>query len=156
MNLNATLLGQMITFGIFVWFTMKYVWPPITQALEERKNKIAAGLAAAEKGEPALENAQVTVQAQMTEAKAQAADIIAKANHQQNMLVDEAKTKAQAEAARVGEKAQADILQEVNAAKRELQDKVGSLAILSAEKILDANIDAAKQRELIDKVITEL
>ncbi|GJM06515.1 MAG: ATP synthase subunit b [marine bacterium B5-7] len=156
MNLNATLLGQMITFGIFVWFTMKYVWPPITQALEERKNKIAAGLAAAEKGEQALENAQVTVQAQMTEAKAQAADIIAKANHQQNMLVDEAKTKAQAEAARVGEKAQADILQEVNAAKRELQDKVASLAILSAEKILDANIDAAKQRELIDKVITEL
>ena len=156
MNLNATLLGQMITFGIFVWFTMKYVWPPITQALEERKNKIAAGLAAAEKGEEALENAQLTVQAQIAEAKVQAADIITKANHQQNMLVDEAKTKAQAEAARVGEKAQADILQEMNAAKRDLQDKVASLAILSAEKILGGSIDAAKQRELIDKVITEL
>lgn len=156
MNLNLTLIGQAITFGIFIWFTMKYVWPPMTKALEERQHKIAEGLAAAERGQASLVAAQADIAKQIADAKAQSSDIITKANHQFNMILDEAKGKAQEEGQRILEKAKAEIDREINTAKEQLRQRVASLAIMSAEKILEKNIDQNAQNGLIDQFIAEL
>ena len=132
MNINLTLIGQSITFAVFVWFCMKFVWPPIMAALNERKQKIADGLAAAERGAHEQELAQKKATETMHEAKQQAQEIINQAQKRASEIVDEAKEGARAEAERIVTAANAEIEQEVNRAREQLRGQVASLAVAGA------------------------
>lgn len=156
MEINATLLGQMITFAIFVWFTMKYIWPHIIKAMQEREKRIADGLAAAERGQHELELAQHKATDQMRDAKIHAAEILEQANKRANQIIEEAKERAREEGERLLAMAQGDIAQEMQMAKEKLRKEVATLAIASAEKILERSVDARVQSELVDKLITEI
>lgn len=156
MNINLTIIGQIIAFFFFVVFCMKYVWPPITAALEERKKKIAEGLDAADRAERDLRAAQEKAEADMRESKEQAAAIIEQANKRASQIVDEAKEAATAEADRVKQAAEAEIEQEVNRAKETLRTQVSALAVAGAEKILEASVDEAAHAQLVDKLAAEL
>ncbi len=153
MDLNATLLGQMLTFIVFIWFTMKYVWPPLVKALEDRRKQIADGLAAAEKGVNALSEAKVEIQAQLDEAKKQAADIIDQGNRRAQNIIDESKNTAREEGERLIALAKSEIEQEFNAAKQELLNKVSSLAVEGAEKILRQTVDKKASNDLVKEII---
>lgn len=156
MNINLTLIGQMLAFVAFVVFCMKYVWPPIMGAMQERERKIADGLAAAEKAEHDLELAQEKSVERLKEAKQEAASIVESANKRASQIVDEAKQAAVVEADRVKASAQAEIEQEVNRAREKLRGQVGALSLAGAEKILDASIDQQAHSELVDKLVAEL
>ncbi|ORU90754.1 MAG: F0F1 ATP synthase subunit B [Cycloclasticus sp. symbiont of Poecilosclerida sp. M] len=156
MNINATLIGQTIAFVMFVWFCMKYVWPPIMAALEERKTKIEEGLAAAERGEKEHELAEKKATEVIHEARAEASDIINLANVRAGEMVEEAKGKAVEEAAKVKKGAAAEIEQEVASARESLRQEVSGLAISAAEQIIKSEIDAKKHKKLIDKVSSQL
>lgn len=156
LNLNFTLLGQMITFIIFVWFTMRYVWPPITQAMNERQEKIAEGLAAAERGKRELELSQHQVMEQIRDAKIRAAQIIDGANKRAAVLIEEAKEKARIEAERLIHMSQQEIEKETQRVKQELKNHVANLALLGAEKIITHHMDEAVNQALIEKLITEI
>lgn len=156
MNINATMLGQMIAFAFFVWFCMKYVWPPLTTALAERQKRIADGLEAADKAGKDLEQAQEKVSEQMKEAKTQAAGIIDQANKRATQIVEEAKNQGREEGQRMITGAQAEIEQEVNRAKEQLREQVASIAIAGAEKILEASIDEAAHAKLTEKLAESL
>ncbi|MDE0746943.1 MAG: F0F1 ATP synthase subunit B [Porticoccaceae bacterium] len=156
MNINLTLFGQMVTFAIFVWFCMKFVWPVIIGAMEERQQKIADGLDAADRAMRDLEAAKSEATDQMKEAKQEAAGIVDQANKRANQIVDEAKVLAVAEGDRLKVAAEAEIEQEINRAKEELRSKVAGLAIAGAEKILEASIDDKANRALVDKLATQL
>lgn len=153
MDLNFTLIGQLLTFMIFVWFTMKFVWPPLVKALEDRRQQIADGLAAAEKGQHALADAKQEIQAQLDEAKQQAADIIDQANKRAQGIVEESKSTAKAEGERLLELAKAEIQQEFNAAKAELMQQVSALAVAGAEKILRQSVDRKASNDLVKEII---
>jgi F-type H+-transporting ATPase subunit b len=155
-NINLTIIGQIIAFSFFVVFCMKYVWPPITAALEERKKKIAEGLDAADRAERDLRAAQEKAAADMQDSKEQSAAIIEQANKRANQIIDEAKGAATAEADRIKNAAQADIEQEVNRAKEDLRAQVAVLAIAGAEKILEASVDKAAHANLVNKLAAEL
>jgi F-type H+-transporting ATPase subunit b len=155
-NINLTIIGQIIAFFFFVVFCMKYVWPPITAALEERKKKIAEGLDAADRAERDLRAAQEKAEADMQSSKEQSAAIIEQANKRASQIVDEAKEAASAEAERIKQAATADIEQEVNRAKESLRAQVATLAIAGAEKILEASVDEAAHANLVDKLAAEL
>jgi len=155
-NINLTIVGQAIAFFIFVVFCMKYVWPPITEALAERKKKIAEGLDAAERAERDLELAKKKAAADMRESKEQAAAIIEQANKRANQIIDEAKEQAVEEANRVKAAAQAEIEQEANRAKEALRAEVAALAVAGAEKILEASVDKKAHAALVDKLAAEL
>ncbi len=156
MDINATLIIQMLTFAAFVWFTMKFVWPPLTKALEERRDKIADGLAAAERGRRELELAQERVKEELKQVKADAADILEKAGRRASLLIDEAKEQAREEAARITKAHAEQLEQEVNRAKASLKKEVSVLALAAAEKILMAEVDEEKNRVLLDHMIEEL
>ncbi|MBY4676564.1 F0F1 ATP synthase subunit B [Marinobacterium arenosum] len=156
MNINLTIIGQAIAFAIFVVFCMKYVWPPITAALAERKKKIAEGLDAAERAARDLHLAQQKAAADMRESKEQAAAIIEQANKRANQIIDEAKEQAREEAERVKAAAQAEIEQEANRAKEALRAQVAVLAVAGAEKILEASIDEQAHAQLVEKLAAEL
>lgn len=156
MNINLTIIGQAIAFAIFVMFCMKYVWPPITAALAERKKKIAEGLDAAERAARDLELAKEKAASNMRESKEQAAAIIEQANKRANQIIDEAKEQATEEANRVKAAAQAEIEQEANRAKEALRGQVAALAVAGAEKILEASIDEKAHAQLVDKLAAEL
>lgn len=156
MNINASLLGQMITFAIFIWFTMKYVWPPLTKALEERQQKIADGLAAAERGHHELELAQGRATEQLKEAKQQAQQIIEKAKHQAGVVIDEAKQKAKDEGLRLIESAKQEIDKEREQAKQALRQQLASLAIAGAERILAKQVDEASNAALLNDLVEQL
>lgn len=156
MNINLTIIGQIIAFFFFVVFCMKYVWPPITAALEERKKKIAEGLDAADRAERDLRAAQEKAEADMQESKEQSAAIIEQANKRASQIVDEAKEAAVAEADRIKNAATAEIEQEVNRAKESLRAQVAVLAVAGAEKILEASVDEAAHATLVDKLAAEL
>ena len=156
MNINLTLFGQMVTFAIFVWFCMKFVWPVIIGAMEERQQKIADGLDAADRAMRDLEAAKSEATDQMKEAKQEAAGIVDQANKRANQIVDEAKVLAVAEGDRLKVAAEAEIEQEINRAKEELRSQVAGLAIAGAEKILEASIDDKANRALVDKLATKL
>ena len=141
MNINATLILQSIAMMIFVWFCMKYVWPPLTAAMAERQKKIADGLEAADRAGKDLELAQSRVADQLKEAKSEASGIIDQANKRATQIIDEAKEQAREEGQRLIAGAQAEIEQEVNRAKEQLRAQVASIAIAGAEKILEASID---------------
>jgi F-type H+-transporting ATPase subunit b len=155
-NINATMLGQMIAFAFFVWFCMKYVWPPLTAALAERQKRIADGLEAAEKAGRDLEKTQEVVAEQLKEAKTQAASIIDQANKRATQIVEEAKNQGKEEGQRMITGAQAEIEQEINRAKEQLRAQVASIAIAGAEKILEATIDEAAHAKITEKLAESL
>jgi F-type H+-transporting ATPase subunit b len=156
MNINLTLVLQMIAFGMFVWFCMKFVWPPIVDALAERKTKIAEGLAAAERGQKEQELGQHRATEVMKEAKSHAADIVNQAQKRAAEIVDEAKRDAREEGSRLVHAAQAEINQEVNRAREELREKVVVLAVAAAEKILEKEIDPAVHSSIVDSFAKQL
>jgi F-type H+-transporting ATPase subunit b len=156
MNFNATLIGQMITFAIFVWFCLKYVWPPLMNALEERKARIADGLAAAERGQRDLELAKNKVSENLKDAKQQAQDIINQAHKRANEMVDEAKESAREEAEKIKAAASADIDQQINSAREQLRKEVSVIALAGAEKILKREIDADAHGKVIDDMMAQI
>lgn len=156
MNINLTLFLQMITFAVFVWFCMKYIWPPIVNALAERKTKIAEGLAAAERGHREQELGQQRASEIMKDAKSQAADIVNQANKRATEIVDEAKQDARQEGARLVTAAKAEIDQETNRAREELRQKVAALAVTAAEKILQKEIDPTVHTSIVDSFAKQI
>jgi len=150
MNINLTLFGQMISFAVFVWFTMKFIWPPIVKALEERKAKIAEGLAAAERGHHEQEIGQKRAKEIMRQAKAEAADFVSQAQKRAAEIVDEARQDARAEGDRLVTAARAEIDHERNKVREELRERVAELAVAAAEKILQREIKAEDHRVLLD------
>jgi F-type H+-transporting ATPase subunit b len=156
MNINLTLFGQLLTFVVFVWFTMKYVWTPIMGALETRKKEIADGLAAAERGQHEQELAKERAKDVLHEAKTQAADIVAQAQKRGAEIVDEAKGTARTEGERILQAAQAEIEQEANRAREHLRTKVGELAISGAEKILRKEINASAHKDIVEALAKEI
>ena len=156
MNINATLLGQMITFAVFVWFTMRFVWPLLMQAIEERQAKIADGLAAAEKGRHELELAEVRAKELLRERKQQAAEIVAHAQKRANEIIEEAKISARTESERILGSARAEISQDLQEARDKLQREVGQLAIAAAEQILMREVDAEAHQDLDNKLSVQL
>lgn len=156
MNINATLLGQMLTFAVFVWFTLKYVWPPITKAMAERSKRIADGLAAAEQGKRDLEIAHHKITEQLRDAKLEAASIIEQATQRASHIVEDAKEHARNEGSRLLAVAKSEINQEVISAKQELQQQVSELAIVIAQKVLQRELDPTKHSDLINQMLKEL
>ena len=156
MNINATLIGQAIAFFLFVMFCMKFVWPPILQALHERKAKIADGLAAAEHGKRAEELAEERAKELLREAKEQAAEIIGRADKRAAEIVDEAKDDAKTEGARLMVAAQAEIGQELNRVKEDLRGQVVSIALAGAGKVLARDVDESAHAELLTKLAAEI
>lgn len=156
MNINATLIGQAIAFLIFIGFCMKYVWPPIIQALDERAKKIADGLAAAERGKHEQELAEKRAQQVIHEAKEQANEIITQAQRRGNEIVDESKDNARIEGERILVSAQAEIKQEANRARDELRTQVGSVAIAGAAKILSREIDDKAHTDLLEELVSRI
>ena len=156
MNINATVIGQTIAFAVFVWFCMKYVWPPMMQALDDRQKKIADGLAAADRASTDLELAQKRVVEELKEAKGQSQDIIEQANRRANQIIEEAKDQARAEGERLKAAAQAEIEQDANRAREVLRSQVAALAVAGAEKILGENLDEAANSRLVDNLAAEL
>jgi F-type H+-transporting ATPase subunit b len=156
MNINLTLLGQVIWFAIFVWFCMKFVWPPIVNALEERKNKISEGLSAADRAERDLELAQEKASNNLKEAKEQAHEIIEQANRRASQIVEEAKGQAQTEHDRIVEQGRSDVEQEMNRAREQLRSQVSELAIEGAEKVLRREVDREAHKGMLDELAAEL
>lgn len=156
MDLNATFFGQTIAMIVFVWFCMKFVWPPILAMIEERQTQIADGLAAAEKGARSLEDAEVKVAAIVDEARGQARQILDQANQRANAIVDEARQGAVQERDRIIASAQAEVAQEVNRVRDELRGQVAAIAVAGAEKILAREIDPAAHRELLDRLASQI
>ena len=156
MNINATLIGQMIFFVIFVLFCMKYVWPPISGAMAERAKKIADGLAAADRADEDLEKAKAQVAAELNQAKSQAAEIIEQAKKRSDQMVEDAKDKAREEAERVLASAEAEVEQQVAQAKESLRAQVATLAVAGAEKILESSVDANAHGDMLDKLAAQL
>jgi F-type H+-transporting ATPase subunit b len=156
MNINLTLIAQLISFAVFVWFTMKFVWPPIVKALEERKAKIADGLAAAERGQHEQELAEKKAAERLHEAKQQAAEIIAKAEKRGSEIVEEAKSDARTEGDRLVTAARAEIEQETNKAREVLREKVAELALAGAEKILRKEINAAAHQDIVTALAKQI
>lgn len=156
MNINLTLIAQLISFAVFVWFTMKFVWPPIVKALEERKAKIADGLAAAERGAHEQELAEKRAAERLHEAKQQASEIVAKAEKRAAEIVEEAKGNAREEGDRQLAAAKAEIEQETNKAREQLRTKVAELAVAGAEKILRKEIDAAAHKDIVESVANQI
>lgn len=156
MDINATIIGQFLTFAILVWFTMKYVWPPITKMMHEREKKIAAGLEAAEKSKRELELAENKALSIIREAKTQATQIIEQANVQSTQLVDEARNHAKVEGQRIIDMAQGEIAREITQAKEALKTQVATLAVAGAEKIIQRHIDAKTHDDLLNELAAEI
>ncbi len=156
MNFNATLIGQMVTFVIFVWFCMKYIWPPLMAALEERNARISEGLAAAERGKQDLEEAQEKVAESLNDAKTQAQEIINQAQKRANEIVDEAKDIARDEADKIKSAASADIEQQITSAREQLRKEVSSIALAGAEQILKREVDAKAHAKVLDELVAQI
>jgi F-type H+-transporting ATPase subunit b len=155
-NINATLIGQTVAFFIFVWFCMKFVWPPLMNAIEERQKRIADGLADADRAVKDLELAQAKATDQLKEAKATANEIIEQANKRKAQIVEEAKAEADAERAKIIAQGKAEIEAERNRVKEDLRKQVASLAIAGAEKILERSIDEAAHSDIVNKLVAEI
>ena len=156
MNIGATLVGQTIAFILFVWFCMKYVWPPLIASIEKRQQVIADGLAKAEKAERDLELAQKKAAEFIQEAKMKANEIIEQANSRKTQLIDEAKQEAESERQKIIAQGQAEVETARNKAREELRVHVASLAMLGAEKILNRSVDKAAQNDIVNDLIAEI
>jgi len=156
MNLNMTFFGQMITFAILIWFTMKFIWPPLNKAIEERQHKIAEGLAAAEQSQKNLAQAQQSVDAELRAARTKANEIIEQAHQRANQIIDQAKNDALAEATRQKALAETEIAASANRAREDLRKQVSTLAVTGAEKLLKREIDANAHKALLDELAAEI
>ena len=152
MHINATLFGQAITFAVLVWFTMKFVWPPIMNAMQERARRIADGLAAADAGQQKSTQAEQRFQELLTEGKKQAAGIVTQAHKQGGELVEEAKNAAKAEGARLIESARHEIAREREQVREQLKQQVAALALAGAEQILMREVDRKAHDDLLGKI----
>lgn len=149
MSINATLIGQAIWFALFIWITMKYVWPPLQKAMADRQAQIAEGLAAAERGKHEQELAAKRSADALRQAKEKSAEFVAQAEKRAQQIVDEAKTNAKIEADKVVAGAKAEIDQEVERAKQHLRERVAELAVVGAEKILRKEINASAHADML-------
>ena len=156
MNPNITLLGQMISFAILIWFTVKFIWPPLMAAIEERQQKIAEGLAAADNAQKNLAQSQDKANEELKAARAKANEIIDQAHQRANQIIDSAKNDAIAEANRQKALAEAEIAAAANRAKEDLRRQVSALAVSGAEKLLRREIDAGAHKALIDDLAAQL
>jgi len=155
-NLNATILAQMVIFAVLVWFTMKVVWPMITGQMQDRQRKIAEGLAAGERGQKDLTAAEARVEAIVSEARGRAQQIEAQAHVQANEIIEAAKRSASTEGARILQSAQAQIALERQSARDELRQQVATLAVAGAGKIIEREIDARAHAQLLDKLAAQI
>lgn len=156
MDLNLTLVGQMITFIILVWVTMKYVWPPLMKVMDERRKKIAEGLAAAERGQHDLELAQYKAKEIIREAKAQASVIIEQANQRAHKIAEEAELEARHIAERIKKLAEGEVEQQISEAKSQLRKQVAGIVVASTEKLLHHNINEATNQKLLAELAEEI
>jgi F-type H+-transporting ATPase subunit b len=156
MNINATLLAQAISFAILIAFTVKFVWPLLTDAIDERNKKIADGLAAAEQGRKSLEVSRSQSEQALAESRSRAAEILAQAEKRAAQMVEDAKGAAHAAGEREKAAAKADIQQEVARAREQLREQVAVLAVAGAEKILRREVDAKAHAELLNAVKSQL
>jgi F-type H+-transporting ATPase subunit b len=156
MNINLTLIAQLIAFAFFVWFTKKFVWSFVMQALEERKQKIADGLAAAERGVREQELAEQRAKERLEEARGKAAEILAQAQKRADEMIDEAKTDARSEGQRLLHAARAEIDQEMTQTREQLRGEVVKLALLGAEQVLEREVDAGVHNDSLQKVAAQL
>lgn len=152
MNINATLLIQIVAFVLLIWFVNKVLWGPLTKLMADRQKRIADGLSAAEMGKHELELAEQKVKETLKEAKAQAQNILAQAEKRANEIVEDAKIQAQEEAERVKAAAQAEIEQEIAQAREQLRKEVAELVVTGAEKILRKEVDAKAHEELLNSL----
>lgn len=156
MNLNATLIAQFVVFFILAGFTMKFVWPPLIKALDERAKKIADGLAAADRGKADLAAAEKRVQSELASARDEGQKRIGDAEKRAQLIIEEAKKTAAEEAARIIANAKADAEQQVTKAREELRGEVATLAVKGAEQILKREVNAAAHADLLNQLKTEL
>ena len=156
MNINLTLLAQAVTFALFIWFTIRFIWPPLIRAVEARQQRIADGLAAAERGQQELESAQERAHAEMRKARESGAEMRNAAERQAAQIVDEARQEAARLLAQAREAAEAEAEVAVSRAKEALRARVAELAVAGAERILRREIDAKAHRELLKELQQEL
>ena len=156
MNVNATLFGQMLAFGILIWFTLKFVWPPLLAAIEERQKKISDGLAAADRAAASLKDATAKSDEELKAARQQSAEIVAAANKQAAALVEQAKAAATAEAERIRTAAKGEVDREIAAAREALRKQVGELAVLGAARILKREVDAKAHADVIGELAARI
>ncbi len=156
MDINLTLIGQTIAMIVFVWFCMKFIWPPLLEAIEERQQQIEDGLAAADRGEEKLVQAQAEAEEVIAEARQQATTILNQANGRANEIVADGKADGVKERERQLTAATAEIEQETNRAREELRGQVSAVAIAGAEKILNREIDAKTHKDILGELAQEL
>jgi len=156
MNINLTLIAQAISFALLIWFTVKFVWPPLLVAIETRQKEIADGLAAGERGRNELEQASKRSGEAINEARQRASEIIAQAEKRATAIIEEAKVSAKAEGDRILVGAKAEVEQEINRAKEDLRSQVSALAVAGAEKILRKEIDAKAHDDILSAIAKEL
>ena len=156
MSFNLTLIAQAVAFALFIWFTVKFVWPPLLRAIEARQKAIADGLAAAEQGRKSLEQSAKQAGDEINSARGRASDIVTQAEKRAAQVIEEAKTSAKAEGEREKAAAKAEIQQEVSRAREKLRDEVAALAVAGAEKILRREVDAKAHADLLDGIKKQL
>ena len=156
MNINATLFAQAIVFAILVWFTMKFVWPPITKALDERAQKIADGLAAADKAKSELASANARVEQELAQSRNETASRLADAERRAQSIIDEAKARATEEGNKIIAAARAEAEQQAVQAREALREQVAVLAVKGAEQILRKEVNAGVHADLLSRLKTEL
>lgn len=156
MSINATLIAQMIVFLLLVWFTMKFVWPPIVKALDERAQKISEGLSAADRAKSDLAAANKRVEQQLSEARTQTAQRLADAERMAQSMIEEAKARASEEGAKIVAAARAEAEQEAMKAREALRDQVAALAVMGAEQILRKEVNAGVHADLLNRLKVEL
>jgi len=155
-NINLTIIGQSLTFLLFVFFCMKFVWPVLIGVMKDREQRIATGLEAADRADKDLELAQKKAMEKLREAKEQASNIIDQANKRSAQIVDEAKEQARAEGDRIKAAAEAEVEREISQAREALRGEVAALALVGAEKVLGASVDAKAHASMLDKLAAEL
>ena len=156
MNLNLTLFAQAVTFALFIWFTVKFVWPPLLRAIETRQKTIADGLAEAERGRSSLADAQKQTDVLLRDARARAQEIVSAAEKAASQRIEESKQQAKSEGDRIVAAAHAQIEQEVQAAKQQLREQVANLAVQGAEKILRREVDAKAHADMLNQLKAQL
>ena len=156
MSINLTLIVQMFVFALLIWFTMKFVWPMILGAMDERAWRIADGLAAAEKGQKHLAEAQSRADEAIREARSKAVQIVDQAQHRANELIDQAKVAAAAEGERLFAAAQQQIQLEANRARENLRKEVAALALAGASQLLEREIDPKAHKDLLDRLAAQI
>ncbi|MCG3143330.1 MAG: ATP synthase subunit b [Gammaproteobacteria bacterium] len=156
MNINLTLIAQAIMFAIFIWFTARFIWPPLMNAVERRQKTIADGLAAAEQGNRSLKEAEVRVQTIEREARAKAQAIMADTEKRATAMIEEAKVQAKTEGGRLLAAAKAEVGQEVERAKATLREQVANLAVIGAEQILKREVNSGAHAEMLNRLKAQL